>query len=191
MRIIAGTARHRVIESVPDSLTRPTTDRIKESIFNILSFRIPGSEILDLFAGTGNMGLEAISRGAQSAVFVDLRKVSIDTIHKNIETLGFTSQSTVIMSEAEKAVLFLSKNKNTFDIIFCDPPYHKGLDVPSMDLIQREHLLKKDGILIVRYHQNTKLPETLGAIEMYRQKKYGDCIVSFYRYTEDKNKQAL
>jgi len=188
MRIIAGTARHRIIESVPDSLTRPTTDRIKESIFNILSFRIPGSEILDLFAGTGNMGLEAISRGAKSAVFVDLRKVSIDTIHKNIETLGFTSKSTVYMSEADKAVLFLSKNKNTFDIIFCDPPYHKGLDIPSMELIQQERLLKKDGILIVRHHQNTKLPETLGAIEMYRQKKYGDCIVSFYRYTEDENK---
>jgi 16S rRNA (guanine(966)-N(2))-methyltransferase RsmD len=192
MRIIAGTARHRIIQSVPDSLTRPTTDRIKESIFNILNFRIPGSEILDLFAGTGNMGLEAISRGAKSSVFVDLRKVSIDTINKNIETLGFTSQSKVIMSEAEKALLCLSSKGYSFDIIFCDPPYHMGLDIPAMELIESKRLLKRDGILIVRHHQKTKLPETLGAIEMYRQKKYGDCIVSFYRYIEEKNnKQAL
>lgn len=191
MRIIAGTARHRVIKSVPDSLTRPTTDRIKESLFNILNFRIPDSEILDLYSGTGNMGLEAISRGAKSVVFVDLRKVSIDTINENIQSLGFASQSTVYMSEADKALNLFIKNQNYFDIIFCDPPYNKGLEIPSMDLIQKGKLLKKEGVLIVRHHKKTELPDSLGIIKRYRQNKYGDAFVSFYQYMENENQEII
>lgn len=180
MRIIAGTARHRIIKPVPDQLTRPTTDRIKESIFNILQFQIADKRILDIFSGTGNMALESLSRGARNAVYIDQRKISIETIQENIRSLGFEKQSRVIFSTALKAIETLGNEKATFDIIFCDPPYNKGFEIPTMELLAATNLLDTEGILIVRHQQNTVLPETVATFHLARQKKYGDCRVSFY-----------
>ena len=156
MRIIAGTARHRLLKSVPDMLTRPTLDRIKESVFNILTPRIPEAEVLDLFAGTGNMGLEALSRGASFAHFVDNRKIASDVILDNITTLGFVSQSKVLLMDYDRALHELARDHKTFDIIFCDPPYNHQLELPSLTIIEQLQLLKPDGVIIVRYQQNTR-----------------------------------
>lgn len=180
MRIIAGTARGRKIRSPKGDHIRPVLDKVKEAIFNIL-YNIADLEVLDVFAGTGSIGLEAISRGAEGAVFIDKDREAISIIRENIRICGFEDSCKVIPKHANVALKILSKEGAKFDIIFVDPPYLKDLVVPTINLISEFDLLKKDGLIISEHHPKEELTNLCSGLEVTDERKYGQTLVSFVR----------
>ncbi|MBR3632520.1 MAG: 16S rRNA (guanine(966)-N(2))-methyltransferase RsmD [Elusimicrobiaceae bacterium] len=190
MRIIAGTARGRRIFSVSKKLpVKPISDRIKQSVFDILRPRLTGAMWLDLFAGTGNVSLEALSRGAVRVVSVDREPACIKNIHRNLAHLGFEDRARVIKADILKPLDFLlsySDNEG-YDIIFMGPPYRDlnnkmlSFSEPALKNVAEAKLLAPKGIIVLQTHktENFAVPENL---EIYRQEKYGDTLVHFLRY---------
>lgn len=189
MRIIAGTARGRKIFSVSKHLpVKPISDRIKQSVFDIIRPRIPGAMMLDLFAGTGNVSLEALSRGAMRTVMVDREPACIKNMHRNLEHLGFTDRAKVLRGDVLKPLDYLlaySDNEG-YDIIFMGPPYRDinnkmlAFSEPALKNVAEARLLAPSGIIILQTHKTEEfaVPETL---EIYRVEKYGDTLVHFLR----------
>ena len=184
MRVIAGVARSRKLNSPEGLETRPTADRIKETLFNILSPDVPGAEFLDLFAGSGQIGIEAMSRGAKSAVFVDEGKNPYDCIRKNIEVIKeFKDSCEVFRMSAVPAIAKLFASGKRFDIIFMDPPYDKGIEKEVLLQLERYRILKEDGIIVVEASAGTEMdyvPET--CFNVYREKIYGSNKHIFIAY---------
>lgn len=172
MRIIAGSARSLPLKSLPGLETRPTTDRIKETLFNIISSDVPGATFLDLFAGSGQIGLEAISRGAKKAVFVDNNKKACSVIEDNINFTKFTDKSKVYCTECLSALRQL-EGKERFDIIFMDPPYALGVEREILSYISSSSLLENYGIIIVEADIKTDLSFALDyGLCIYKEKTY-------------------
>lgn len=181
MRVISGSARGRKL-SAPDGLdTRPTTDRVKESIFNIISPYLPASNVLDLFAGSGAMGIEALSRASLNAVFVEQNEKALNVIKKNLVDTHLESRAEVIRTDAFS---FLRRTSTKFDIIFLDPPYNKGLLSTAMDDILRFSLLCDNGIVVAESEYGGELPSNKG-FDLIKQAKYGKTIVSVFRTATD------
>ena len=180
MRIIAGEKRGCVIAAPKGRDTRPTLDRIKESLFGIIQFDVAGSRILDLFAGSGNLGLEAISRGAQYAAFSDVSRESIRVVRENIQKLGFESRSQVLACDWLAALGALNGAEKKFDIVFLDPPYASPLAERSIVRILEMGLLAQNGMIVVEHP--AKLPPVVPqTVEIYDTRKYGDIAISFMR----------
>lgn len=177
MRVITGLARGRKLKEPTGLETRPTTDRVKESIFNIIQFRIPERRVLDLFAGTGQMGIEALSRGAAEAVFVDRRAEAARLIRENLAICGFEKPARVVQGDA---LQFLEREKRPFDLIFLDPPYHEKLLEKAMERIARFDILSRHGIIVCESSVNNPLPLELpyGAGREYR---YGSIKITIYQ----------
>ena len=154
MRIIAGTARSLPLKTVEGLDTRPTTDRIKETLFNIIQDEIPGCYFLDLFAGSGQMGLEAVSRGAQYAVFVENNKKAAACVEDNIRFTKFTKETKLYNSDVLSALRAM-EGKYRFDIIFMDPPYKQELEYDVLSYLKDSSLLKENGIIIVEASLDT------------------------------------
>lgn len=173
MRIIAGTARSMPLKTLPGVETRPTTDRIKETLFNMIHFDLPGACFLDLFAGSGGIGLEAISRGAVKAVFVDNSKKAAACIEENVRFTKFTEQSDVLCMDAVAAIKSL-EGKYQFDLIFMDPPYGKGLEHLALSALKDSNIITEDTILIVETSLDTDLSklEMDGAFTITKEKRY-------------------
>lgn len=198
MRIIAGTARGRRIFSVSKNLpVKPISDRIKQSLFDILRPRITGAMMLDLFAGTGNVSLEALSRGALRTVMLDREPACIKNIHRNLEHLGFAERAKVIRGDVLKPLDFLlaySDNEG-YDIIFMGPPYRDinnkmlALSEPALKNVAEARLLASNGIIVLQTHKTEEfaVPDTL---EIYRVEKYGDTLVHFLRAKIQKDEPA-
>ena len=198
MRIIAGTARGRRIFSVSKNLpVKPISDRIKKSLFDILRPRITGAMMLDLFAGTGNVSLEALSRGALRTVMLDREPACIKNIHRNLEHLGFAERAKVIRGDVLKPLDFLlaySDNEG-YDIIFMGPPYRDinnkmlALSEPALKNVAEARLLAPNGIIVLQTHKTEEfaVPDTL---EIYRVEKYGDTLVHFLRAKIQKDEPA-
>lgn len=148
MRIISGTARGRIIEAPEGRNTRPTLDKVREALFGSIQFDIPDSRVLDLFAGSGSLGLEALSRGARQAVFNDSSAECVRIIKNNAEKLGFLDRS-VIMQRDYAACLAFFAGREPFDFIFIDPPYQRGLAQPAVEQIFALNLLAKGGRIII------------------------------------------
>ncbi len=194
MRIIAGSARGRRIFSVSKNLpVKPISDRIKQSLFDIIRPRVPAAIMLDLFAGTGNVSLEALSRGAQKTVMVDREPACIKNIHRNLVHLGFTEKAKVLKGDILRPLDWLlpySDNEG-YDIIFMGPPYRDqnnkmlALSEPALKNVAQARLLAPGGIVILQTHKSEEfaIPEEF---EMYRQEKYGDTLVHFFRHKEQK-----
>ncbi|MFZ5966331.1 MAG: 16S rRNA (guanine(966)-N(2))-methyltransferase RsmD [Bacillota bacterium] len=180
LRVIAGSLRGRRLKAPKGLNTRPTTDRIKESIFSMIHGFIPESIVLDLFSGTGNLGIESLSRGAAKAYFVDKSKESIQIIKENIAETGLQDKSMAILSDAFKVLNRLSEEGIKFDIIFLDPPYLKDLIMPCIHTILREKLLNDNGIIVIEHDSKDILPEKIDSISIYKQKKYGNTTISIY-----------
>lgn len=182
MRIISGSKGGLRLKGPKGKETRPTEDRIKESLFNILS-NIGGEDlVLDLFAGSGSIGLEFVSRGADRVYFVDKSKNSIDCINDNIDHTKSRDQSRVIRNDFSKALNFFSKKELVFDYIFMDPPYEKGLIVKALELIGEKELLDKEGLIIVEHESNLILDEQLYDFKKVDQRNYGAKTLTFYKY---------
>lgn len=172
MRIIAGTARSLPLKTVEGMTTRPTTDRIKETLFNMLQNEVAGSYFLDLFAGSGQIGLEALSRGAAYAVFVDNNKKAIACIEDNIRFTKFEKDSKVYASEVISALRAM-EGKYQFDIIFMDPPYNQAIEMDVLRYLADSSLLKEDTQIIVEASLETEFDylEEFG-LELFRLKTY-------------------
>lgn len=181
MRIIAGEAKGRRINAPVGRETRPTSDRVKESIFNILGDRVPGAKILDLFAGTGNMGLEAISRGAEHCIFIDSSKEAIRIIHENINTLKYQDKCEVYNNDAIAAMEILNKRNIKFDIIFLDPPYHKNIITTVLKTLNNTEILNHNGLIIAEHDNKDIVPDVFNEFIMIKKAEYGNTTVSFYR----------
>lgn len=172
MRIIAGSARSLPLKTVEGMETRPTTDRIKETLFNMLQNEIPGCYFLDLFAGSGQIGLEAVSRGAEYAVFADNSRKAAQCIEENIRFTKFDKQCRFINMDAVSAIRSLD-GKYRFDLIFMDPPYKKGLEKEVLTALAQSTLLKDNTLIIVEAALDTSF-DYLGELgyQMVKYKKY-------------------
>ncbi|MEY7999576.1 16S rRNA (guanine(966)-N(2))-methyltransferase RsmD [Clostridium sp. Mt-5] len=186
MRIISGLARGRKILS-PNGYdtTRPTLDRIKESMFNIIQNRIYGSTVLDVFAGTGSLGLEAVSRGAKKCFLIDRDSDTFYCLQKNVENLKFVPMCKTMNMDSYGALEKLGGKGEVFDIIFVDPPYKKDMIPPAVELIEKENLLCKNGIIVTKIDTDEKIYDGTHNIVLTDHRKYGNTTVCFYEYKED------
>jgi 16S rRNA (guanine(966)-N(2))-methyltransferase RsmD len=178
MRIIAGAFRGRRLHGPKGDKVRPTIDRVREAIFSMLAPEIPDSRVLDLFAGTGAMGLEALSRGAALSVFVDQSADSVRLIRENIELCGAESKSRVIREPALSAIRRLASQNELFDIIFLDPPYGKGFIQETLEILEK--VAQTDAIVVAEHHVKDESPATLGPWIRDRERRYGDTLISIY-----------
>ena len=184
MRIIAGKFRGRRLKSPPTAQTRPTSDRLRETLFNILAPRIDGARFLDLCAGTGAVGIEALSRGAAHVTFVDQSRKMCGLIDANVDSLNVdTDDREVVVATAFDYLRRLIKNNGpAFDIVFFDPPYESDYD-EILELIggRTPRLVSADGIVVVEHHKKNALPSEFDTLKRYRELKQGDSALSFYR----------
>lgn len=175
MRVITGTARGRKLKTQEGLDVRPTTEVVKEAVFSIVHFVVPYANVLDLFAGSGQMGIEALSRGAAKAVFVDSSRRSQEVIKENLAAVGLMKQARVI---ADDAVSFLSHTAESYDIIFLDPPYDLGFAPKILPLLGR--CLSPEGIVLFEHRKGEEMPETVGELQMKKQYTYGKTVVTTY-----------
>ncbi|MBI5416914.1 16S rRNA (guanine(966)-N(2))-methyltransferase RsmD [Candidatus Poribacteria bacterium] len=179
-RIIGGIARHRRLKQLDHKLNiRPTADKIREALFNILEYRIGKSKFLDLFSGTGAIGLEALSRGAGSCVFIENNLEHFRLINENLNSLGLEGGE-VYLKNAFTALKILSEKKIRFDIIFLDPPYFHNFGVETLLAISNYEILNDDGIIIWEHEKKEIAPENIGLLYLKRQNIYGNIKLSFY-----------
>lgn len=177
MRVITGSARGRVLYALEGDDVRPTTDRIKEALFSIIQFEIEGRKVLDLFAGSGQLGIEALSRGAKSAVFVDSSKKSIEVVQKNLELTGLSHSAKVLCREG---VSFLKTCAEKFDVVFLDPPYSTG--ILQNALSQLDGVLNEDSAVICEAPKQQLLPEKIKNGEMTAKRyEYGKIALTVYK----------
>ena len=181
MRIITGKARGLKLTTPKNMDVRPTSDRVKESLFNIIGTKIVGTHVLDLFAGTGNLGLEAWSRGAEKVVFIDESQASLQLVRSNIAKAKAEKETTVIKGNAVKAIADLAARGERFDFIFCDPPYNKGLPAQIIEQVAKYDIVISGGYLIVEHSQHESLSELPLKLEIIRSEKYGETLISFLR----------
>ncbi|MCU6702836.1 MULTISPECIES: 16S rRNA (guanine(966)-N(2))-methyltransferase RsmD [Eubacteriales] len=170
MRVISGSARGRRLKELQGMDTRPTTDKVKESLFNIIQFEIEGRRVLDLFGGTGQLGIEALSRGADHCTFVDMRKEAAALIRENLRLTGLSERSRVVQGDA---LSFLSSCGEKFDVILLDPPYHTELLEKSVERITEFDILREHGIIICESAAERELPALPPPYERGREYRYG------------------
>lgn len=180
MRVISGEFRGRKLDKLEGMDIRPTSDRVKESLFNMLGVRLIDCSFLDLFAGTGGIGIEAFSRGATEVVFIDESSNSIKVLKGNLEKLKILDSVKVYNTDYINAISHLAADSKSFDIIFIDPPYMKGFEKNALIHISEKKLLKEDGIIVVEHDLKDSMPEQTGSLNLHRQKKYGNTMLSFY-----------
>lgn len=181
MRVISGKLRGTKLNSIESNLTRPTLDRVKESLFNIMQNQIEDSIILDLFAGSGAIAIEFLSRGAKKAYLCDKSQDAVKMIKQNLQKTRLTENSIVINKDYKKCLDELQKSKVKFDIIFLDPPYEADLSIDAVKTIKKLDLIKEQGSIIIETDQPSREIENLGklGIEVKKQKKYGRVSLIF------------
>ena len=177
MRVITGSARGRRLKELEGMETRPTTDRVKEGLFSALQFDIEGRKVLDLFAGTGQLGIECLSRGAASAVFVDRRADALKRIRENLKDTDLTDRARVVAGDA---VEYLKGVREKFDLILLDPPYASGLLGKALEDIAAFDICREHGIIVAESAVETELPALAPPYSLYRQYRYGKIKLSVY-----------
>ena len=183
MRVISGTARGKKLTSLEGLETRPTLDRVKEAVFNILQFDLKDANVLDLFSGSGALAIEALSRGAHTAVLCDNSYKAVKIINKNLDDTRLKEKAYVINDDYIKTLNKLKSESKKFDIIFLDPPYKTDYIVNSIENIINNELLAKDGIIIAESDDENKIEEikNIKNIEIYDTRKYGIVFIIFIR----------
>ncbi|MBQ8298989.1 MAG: 16S rRNA (guanine(966)-N(2))-methyltransferase RsmD [Clostridia bacterium] len=179
MRIIAGKKKGLNIKTIEGESTRPTRDMVREALFSILTSKVPDAKFLDLFAGSGAIGIEAISRGASEACFADINPQCIKIIKENISKANFENESRIF--NLDYKILLKKIKDEKFDIIFIDPPYNKGFGVDAINKISEYDLLSDDGVIILETDTNEEVPEEIGIYEKYNSKKYGRNILNLFK----------
>ena len=179
MRVITGSAKGRKLSSVPGSTTRPILDRVKTALFDILRPSIPGTRMLDLFAGSGAVGIEALSEGAAHCVFLDLAQPAVDTIRANLEHTGLTDRAEVRRADAFR---YLRQTAHVFSLVYVAPPQYKGLWIEAVrHIAERPQLLTPGALIVVQIDPSEYEPLTLAGIVETDQRKYGNTLLVFLR----------
>ena len=181
MRVITGSARGRKLKTLSGEDVRPTTDRVKEALFSIIQFEIEGRRVLDLFAGSGQLGIEALSRGAAGAVFVDAARACVQVVRENLEAAGLARSAQVFQMDS---LAFLAGGCGPFDLVFLDPPYGTGLLQKALPLAARR--MAPGGVMICEAPLQEELPEQAGAYRLVRRYPYGKISLAVYREKEAK-----
>ena len=176
MRVITGSARGKRLVTPAGRDVRPTPERVKEGLFSALQFDIEGRRVLDLFAGSGQLSVEALSRGAQSAVLVDNSAASVKAARSNVESCGFEEKTKIVQSDYAS---FCAMCRETFDIVFLDPPYLEGLLVPAIKAVLP--ITSDYGVIVCEHPPEVKLPEDVGGFKISRSYRYGKVLVTVYR----------
>lgn len=177
MRVITGLARGRRLETLPGDATRPTGEKVKESLFSAIQFDIEGRRVLDLFAGSGQLGIEALSRGAAGCVFVDKNTEAVQVIRRNLQHTGFAEKSQVLGTDA---LSYLTRPGDRFDLVFLDPPYASELILPVLEKVAP--LVNDGGILVCETSAETEMPEAVDRFGLAKVYRYGQVRVWLYRY---------
>lgn len=180
MRIIAGKYKGRRLKEPDFKTTRPTKDRIREAVFSIIAGSVPGAKVLDIFSGSGAYGLEALSRGAESVVFIEKGKRCIDVISENIRLFEARNSSKIMPMDAFKAIRDLAEASMRFDLIFADPPYNTALAKKILIMINRYDILSRFGLAIIEHHKDESIFDMEDGISIYKQKAYRDIFVSIF-----------
>ena len=176
MRVITGIARGRKLKVLEGDSVRPTTDKVKESVFSAIQFDIEGRRVLDLFAGSGQLGIEAISRGAEKVTFIDNFDDSLNVVRENIANLDFSEFVNIMKSDYAS---YLLMTPDRFDIAFLDPPYNKGILQNALEIIPR--VMNEYGIVVCEHPVKEVLPEQVDRFKIHKTYKYGKIAVTIYR----------
>ena len=180
MRVISGTLKGRKLASFRGRHIRPTADRVREAIFNILNLSWDDREVLDLFAGTGGLGIEALSRGAAGAVFVEHDPRACALLEKNLRALLLTGRAEVIRLSVEEGMRLLKRRKRSFDAAFLDPPYGTGLADSTLHLCARSAILREKAVLVVEHHLRDTIASDYGVFRLSDRRQYGETVISFF-----------
>ncbi|MCM3783016.1 16S rRNA (guanine(966)-N(2))-methyltransferase RsmD [Neobacillus mesonae] len=183
MRVISGTAKGRPLKAVPGTGTRPTTDKVKEAVFSMIGPYFDGGTVLDLFAGSGGLGIESLSRGMDQAVFIDLEPKSIEVIRTNLKATGLDGKAEVFRNEAGRALKLLAKRNFKFDLIFLDPPYRMKNADEFMMTLEANHMIHDFATIVVEHDAAHDYSLQIGRFEQTRKATYGDTAISVYQYS--------
>lgn len=178
MRIIAGTARGRLFEAPEGRSTRPTLDRVREAIFGMIQFDVPGSTVLDLFGGSGGLGLEALSRGAEKTVFCDNDRKACSLIERNVSKLGFSERSEVYCADCFRLIELMKQQNRRFSLVMLDPPYESGLYEPVFEALAESELLLEGCIIIAEHPIKLCIDPNLACFKAGKPHRYGDVAVT-------------
>lgn len=176
MRVITGTARGRRLATLEGDGVRPTTDRVKEALFSIIQFEVEGRRVLDLFAGSGQLGIEALSRGAASVVFVDMDRKAVRVVEENLRTTGLAGSARVYHAES---IQFIRNQRDVFDVALLDPPYGKGL--LQQALVALAPHMAESGVIVCELPAGEDVPECAGGFALERRYRYGKTELAVYR----------
>ena len=186
MRVVAGKAKGRALEAPKGMNTRPITAMMKEALFSMWQFRLRDAAFLDLFAGSGSMGIEAISRGAEKAVFVELDRNAIEVIKRNVKTCKFEQQAVIYKDDVFSRLKWLQANKQYFDIIYLDPPFTVDeIFHPVIEAVADANILNPDGLIAIRTVKEKDMPDEVGNLVKYKHKVYGISAIHFYCLAEE------
>jgi len=188
MRVIAGTYRSRILKSLKGLALRPTSDRLRETLFNVLGPAVVGARFVDVFAGTGAVGIEALSRGAAEVVFIENHSPAVALIRKNLESLGVRSGATVFGADALRGLEMLAAKRKAdraaFDFVFLDPPYAAAEEYERvLRALGSASFLAPGSVVIAEHHKKFDLPVYTGSLARFRILKQGDAALTFYRFT--------
>jgi 16S rRNA (guanine966-N2)-methyltransferase len=182
MRVIAGKYRSRTLRSLRGQMLRPTSDRLRETLFNILEPQIRGATFVDLYAGTGAVGIEALSRGARHAIFVEQHAPAVALIRRNLESLGIGSEAEVFQLDVDRAIERLEARRIHAQLIFLDPPYAAGAEYDRvLETLGESPIVAPEARVIVEHLRKREMPERVGDLELAREVEQGDAALSFYR----------
>lgn len=176
MRVITGEARGRKLVTLEGEDVRPTTDRVKEGMFNIIQFDLEGANVIDLFAGSGQLGIEALSRGAKHCTFIDSANRSVEVVKQNLKTVGFEKRASVFCGDAK---MYIGLSKDNFDIALLDPPYNKNIIDAVLPSVAEK--MTDYGVIICESALDETLPETAGEFSIHREYRYGKIKLTAYR----------
>ncbi|MFD2116875.1 16S rRNA (guanine(966)-N(2))-methyltransferase RsmD [Paenibacillus yanchengensis] len=185
MRVIAGIAKGRVLKAVPGQQTRPTSDKVKEAIYSMIGPYFSGGVVLDLFAGTGGLGIEACSRGAERAIFVDSESKSVAVIKHNLQVTGMEAIAEVYRNDALRAVKVLARRNLKLQLVFLDPPYRMTNMMEYIDLFLQHNMLEADAYIVVEHDAKVTYPDSYDSIHVKKVANYGDTTVTIYQYCSE------
>ncbi len=178
MRVVAGSARGRRLKELQGMETRPTTDKVKESLFNVIQFDVPGRKVLDLFGGTGQLGIEALSRGAAHCTFMDQRRDAVNLIRENLKLCRLEENAVVLQGDA---LSYLASCREKFDVIFLDPPYHTDLIDRALELVTKIDIISEHGIIVCETMADRQLPPLEAPYEWGKDYRYGQIKLTIGR----------
>lgn len=184
MRVISGQYRGHRLLAVPGKNTRPTTDKVKESLFSMIGPYFSDGLCLDLYAGTGALGIEALSRGMSKGIFIDIDRKAIDTIYANIKALKLDAKAEIYKNDAERAIQALAKRKLTFDLVFIDPPYAKERNKAVLNQLVDADLLNNESIVVVEHDHEHILAFTSQKLLKWKENAFGDTALTIFKYVE-------